>query len=178
MAWPPPTMPTTRTNTTVMTDTHPSEHNAVNLAINNIVAKVPWSIVTLNEGYTSGTTVGTTEAALMVTNPFDSVANRRYRIVAEFTGNPNTAGDLYRFHIRRGVGIAGTLVMTGPASICPLAGNYPYLFVGYDIPGAIVGNRYTITVVRLSGTGTFTMHAAANYYNSVAVEDIGTNLVV
>jgi hypothetical protein len=40
MAWPPPALPTTRTNTTVQFDTHPADHNAVNLAVNDIVAHV------------------------------------------------------------------------------------------------------------------------------------------
>lgn len=40
MAWPPPPLTTTRTNTTVMTDQHPADHNAENLAINDIVAHI------------------------------------------------------------------------------------------------------------------------------------------
>lgn len=40
MAWPPPTLPTSRTNTTVMADTHPADHNAVNLAVNDLVVRM------------------------------------------------------------------------------------------------------------------------------------------
>ena len=36
MAWPPPTLPTSRTDTTVMATTHPADHNAANLAINDL----------------------------------------------------------------------------------------------------------------------------------------------
>lgn len=39
MAFPPPTLPTTRSNTTVMTTTHPADHNAANLAINDLTAE-------------------------------------------------------------------------------------------------------------------------------------------
>jgi hypothetical protein len=37
MAWPPPTLPTNRTNAVPQQDTHPADHNAANLAINDIV---------------------------------------------------------------------------------------------------------------------------------------------
>lgn len=40
MAWPPPTLPTNRIDTTVMAGTHPADHNAANLAINDIVARM------------------------------------------------------------------------------------------------------------------------------------------
>lgn len=40
MAWPPPALSTTRTDTTVMASTHPADHNAANLAINDLVTKV------------------------------------------------------------------------------------------------------------------------------------------
>lgn len=54
MAWPPPTLPTTRTDTTVMATTHPADHNAANLAINDTVARVK-TIVSGNAAYTSNT---------------------------------------------------------------------------------------------------------------------------
>lgn len=38
MAWPPPVLPITRTNADAQKDTHPSDHNAANLAINDLVA--------------------------------------------------------------------------------------------------------------------------------------------
>lgn len=56
MAWPPPTLPTTRTDTTVMASTHPADHNAVNLAINDIVGYVKpsvWTAVTYQNGWTT-----------------------------------------------------------------------------------------------------------------------------
>lgn len=40
MAWPPPTLPIDRTNALPQQDTHPSDHNAANLAINDLVTKV------------------------------------------------------------------------------------------------------------------------------------------
>jgi len=40
MAWPPPVLPTNRQDLTPQTVTHPAEHNAENLAINDLVAKV------------------------------------------------------------------------------------------------------------------------------------------
>lgn len=40
MAWPPPALPTTRANDTPQLDTHPADHNAVNLAVNDIVARL------------------------------------------------------------------------------------------------------------------------------------------
>lgn len=40
MAWPPPVLPTNRTNATPQQDTHPADHNAVNLAVNDTVAQV------------------------------------------------------------------------------------------------------------------------------------------
>lgn len=40
MAWPPAPLPTTRTNLTPQLNTHPAEHNAQNLAINDTVARV------------------------------------------------------------------------------------------------------------------------------------------
>lgn len=54
MAWPPPTLPTNRTDTTVMSTTHPADHNAANLAINDIVAQLnakPWTAVTFSNGW-------------------------------------------------------------------------------------------------------------------------------
>jgi hypothetical protein len=38
MAWPPPVLPINRTNALPMQDTHPQDHNAVNLAVNDTVA--------------------------------------------------------------------------------------------------------------------------------------------
>lgn len=40
MAWPPPTLPTNRTNATPQLDTHAADHNAANQAINDIVAQL------------------------------------------------------------------------------------------------------------------------------------------
>jgi hypothetical protein len=40
MAWPPPVLPTNRTNATPQQDTHPADHNAVNLAVNDLVTHV------------------------------------------------------------------------------------------------------------------------------------------
>lgn len=37
MAWPPPVFPTNRTNATPQQDTHPADHNAIALAINDTV---------------------------------------------------------------------------------------------------------------------------------------------
>jgi hypothetical protein len=42
MAWPPPALPITRTNATPQFDTHAQDHNAVNLAVNDLVSKVSW----------------------------------------------------------------------------------------------------------------------------------------
>jgi hypothetical protein len=40
MAWPPPVLPTNRTNATPQQDTHPADHNAIAQAINDTVATV------------------------------------------------------------------------------------------------------------------------------------------
>jgi hypothetical protein len=40
MAWPPPVLPINRTNATPQLDTHAADHNAVNLAVNDLVARV------------------------------------------------------------------------------------------------------------------------------------------
>ena len=40
MAWPPPTLPINRSDATPQQTTHPADHNAVNLAVNDLVAKV------------------------------------------------------------------------------------------------------------------------------------------
>lgn len=40
MAWPPPVLPINRTNADAQQDTHPADHNAANLAINDLTAKV------------------------------------------------------------------------------------------------------------------------------------------
>lgn len=40
MAWPPAVLPTNRTNATPQLDTHPSDHNNVNAAVNDIVAYI------------------------------------------------------------------------------------------------------------------------------------------
>lgn len=40
MAWPPPVLPTNRTNATPQLDTHVSDHNAANLAINDLVTRL------------------------------------------------------------------------------------------------------------------------------------------
>lgn len=72
MAWPPPALPTNRTNATPQQDTHPADHNAVNLAMNDTVARVITnegtlnSLVTISNGaIPSGDTIpgGTTTVA-------------------------------------------------------------------------------------------------------------------
>src|SRR5258707_1040517 len=40
MAWPPPSLPTNRTNAAPQQDTHPADHNALALAMNDTVAQV------------------------------------------------------------------------------------------------------------------------------------------
>jgi hypothetical protein len=40
LAWPPGPLPTSRTDATPMTGTHPADHNQVNLAVNDIVTKL------------------------------------------------------------------------------------------------------------------------------------------
>lgn len=40
MAWPPPVLPVNRTDATPQQGTHPADHNAANLAINDLVTKV------------------------------------------------------------------------------------------------------------------------------------------
>ena len=40
MAWPPPVLPVNRTDATPQQATHPADHNAANLAINDIVTKL------------------------------------------------------------------------------------------------------------------------------------------
>jgi hypothetical protein len=40
MAWPPPVLPINRTNAVPQQDTHPADHNAVNLAVNDLVTRV------------------------------------------------------------------------------------------------------------------------------------------
>jgi hypothetical protein len=44
MAWPPPTLPTNRTNADAQQDTHPADHNAANLAINDTAGKLKASV--------------------------------------------------------------------------------------------------------------------------------------
>lgn len=61
MAWPPPTLPTTRTDTTVMAGTHPADHNAANLAINDIVGWVKptaWTTLPLVGGWVAEAPAG------------------------------------------------------------------------------------------------------------------------
>lgn len=71
MTWPPPALPTTRTNTTVMVNTHPAEHNAVNLAINDIVTRITRRGCRLSQ---SGQSIasGATVDLLWPTESFDS----------------------------------------------------------------------------------------------------------
>lgn len=59
MAYPPPTLPTNRTNATAQQDTHPGDHNAVNLAMNDTVGRLNALIaqVTVIEGRTHDWTV-------------------------------------------------------------------------------------------------------------------------
>lgn len=40
MSWPPPTLATNRTNTDLQQNTHPADHNAANLAINDITSHI------------------------------------------------------------------------------------------------------------------------------------------
>jgi len=40
MAWPPGVLPINRTNAVPQNNTHPADHNAVNLAVNDIVTKI------------------------------------------------------------------------------------------------------------------------------------------
>jgi len=40
MPYPPPTLPVNRTNATAQQDTHPADHNAANLAINDVVSRL------------------------------------------------------------------------------------------------------------------------------------------
>lgn len=47
MPFPPPTLPTNRTNATVMDSTHPGDHNDVNQAVNDVAAELGYKGWTL-----------------------------------------------------------------------------------------------------------------------------------
>lgn len=51
MAWPPPVLPTNRTNADPQQDNHPADHNAVNLAVNDLTARVIASANDFMQGY-------------------------------------------------------------------------------------------------------------------------------
>jgi hypothetical protein len=55
MAWPPPVLPINRTNATPSQDTHPQDHNAVNLAVNDLVVKVGEADNRIRSSYISRT---------------------------------------------------------------------------------------------------------------------------
>lgn len=48
MPYPPPTLPINRTNATAQQDTHPADHNAANLAINDITTRLNSLIAQVN----------------------------------------------------------------------------------------------------------------------------------
>ena len=54
MAWPPPVLPVNRSNATPQQDNHPGDHNAVNLAVNDLVAHM-LAEVDNNRGFASWT---------------------------------------------------------------------------------------------------------------------------
>lgn len=139
MAWPPPTLPTTRTNTTVSADTHPADHNAANLAINDIVGWVKptaWAPLTLINGWAN---IGGNQAA-------------QYRKV----------GDEVQL---RGMLVGttnGTTAFNLPAGHRPIA-NQDVALSAYG--GGAVG---ALAVVNAS-TGAFSIYAAGTGYGQVGI---------
>jgi hypothetical protein len=51
LAWPPPVLPTNRTDATAQLATHPADHNAVNQAMNDVVPVVAQNISQINALY-------------------------------------------------------------------------------------------------------------------------------
>jgi len=109
MAWPTAVLPTNRTNATPQTTTHPNDHNAISLAINDTVAHVQAAdsgnvnaltamIAGLQASPTarfrmwSATVSATTDAggALIVTIPAGTFANPPIWVIADdfYVGGP------------------------------------------------------------------------------------------
>ena len=57
MAWPPPVLPINRSNADPQMDQHPADHNAANLAINDLVAKTKEKYVTHVHGNAASLTI-------------------------------------------------------------------------------------------------------------------------
>lgn len=162
MAWPPPTLPTTRTNTTVMTDTHPAEHNAVNLAINDIVTRIstapPVAASTTNQGG-----FGTTPIAIATTLTFTAEAGRVYEIVASI---PVAIGS--------GSTIAlGSLIANGVATLAtgslPLPTNGSAGYLNLRWIGTLTAGSRTISFNLSANAGTVAHNAAPTQPSIISV---------
>lgn len=86
MVWPPPVLPTDRTNADPQQDTHPSDHNSLALAINDTVGEIRIGVA---RGRLAGTflpaDINVQAAAVQIcTTPFTTTSTRWIKITAQF----------------------------------------------------------------------------------------------
>ena len=104
MAWPPPTLSTNRTNATPQHDSHAADHNAANLAINDLVAMVASLITSVGRyGFTAVQGGQSVAAGQTVNLAWTGVSDPAWGAGPVFTV-PSGQGGVY----------VGVLEVTGP----------------------------------------------------------------
>ena len=139
MAWPPPVLPTTRTNAMPQQDDHPALHNAANLAINDLV------------GYVNGK-LPTTHTAVTQAFPGGS-----------FSTNPGTSGPITI--PTAGLWLLSWECDMNPPTANGVIDIYPSDFSGNDAGTCVISSKLyeTSTPGRTHMTGLYCLLTAGSF---------------
>lgn len=147
MAWPPAALPTNRTNATPQQNTHPADHNAISLAINDTVTQL--QTVTTNQlraGSIAQQTGQSVAGGATVSLSWTSVTDSSYGSGPTFT-IPSGKGGLYVISLR--VTLSAPIVTGGFGDLVITANTFGY--VSY-IPQA--KQQGFVVAMESLGTGT------------------------
>lgn len=169
MAWPPAILPTNRTNATPQQDTHPQDHNAVNLAVNDTVVQVT-NILDLLYGR-----LGDVGTVIFGTTPAGDIAPGAERETASVTLQPGGMWMVTYLVTLSSLGaVKGGVKLFGTWWANPFlqyfnspAGNVS-MSISVLAPGGASGTRVS-TVVGNNGTETLSTFADPAFHAIYAV---------
>jgi hypothetical protein len=169
MAWPPPTLAINRTDATPQQTTHAADHNAANLAINDIVARIgtiPRGVVGWAGKDTEQTGIQTAPVALVgMSVTWTAAAGRHYLIQSMGTmrkSGADTAADVelwvqdgaaaqYGDSIGYCPAIAYNTMVTHAIYVATTAGSKIVAMYAKTAAGYVNVSRMTLTVVDVGG---------------------------
>jgi hypothetical protein len=145
------------------------------LTADDLNGLLPQGVIAVTNDETTATTSGTTELVVIYLN-FTARADRRYKLEFGSVGQGTVDTDAFRVRLRYEA-TAGALTASGTAFLTrdingfvrAMPGFYTASVTGLTAQAYAIG----VTVVRTSGTGTYSFNGSANSQQRLELYDVG-----